>query len=125
MNKTNDIKASQKESFKRALSYYLSISGKTQSDLCNDLNLTSSTVSEWYTGKRIPRSDRVQLLADYLHAPMEQFLNFKEPLPENNIDVLYTALKDNENFREFAKIANKLSSEDLFLLKTLALKILK
>lgn len=125
MSNSRDIKSAQKESFKRALAYYLSLAGKTQSDLCKDLNLTSSTVSEWYTGKRIPRSDRVQILAEYLNAPMDQFLNFKDPPAENSIEELYKALNEDENLREFVKIAHKLSNEDLYLLKTLALKILK
>lgn len=125
LSNTKDIKSAQKDSFKRALAYYLSVAGKNQSDLCRDLNLTSSTVSEWYTGKRVPRADRVQLLADYLNAPIEQFLNFQDPPKENSIEELLKAVNENENLREFVKIAHKLPDEDLYLLKVLARKILK
>lgn len=41
--------------------------GKLQIDLMRDLGLKSSTVSEWVRGKKYPRVDKVQLLADYFN----------------------------------------------------------
>ena len=38
---------------------------KNQMDLMNDLNLSSSTVSSWCTGKKLPRMGKIQMLADY------------------------------------------------------------
>lgn len=52
--------------FARALTYYLALTNKTQQDLINDLGFSSSTVSQWCTGKTVPRMDRIQALADYL-----------------------------------------------------------
>lgn len=125
MNSSPNIKTSQKESFKKALSYYLAIAGKHQSDLCKDLNLSSSTVSEWYTGKRIPRPERIQLLAEYLNAPVDQFLIFKDPATKNIIDNLSSSLKENDTLLELVGILSNLENEDLYFLKTLTLKLLK
>lgn len=51
--------------FVRKLNYYMGLNSKTQTDLMNDLGLSSATVSSWCTGKRLPRMDKIQLLADY------------------------------------------------------------
>lgn len=40
--------------------------GKTQADVVADLNITSSTVSDWANAKKYPRVDKMQTLADYL-----------------------------------------------------------
>ena len=51
--------------FAKNLNYYMTTNNKTQSDLVTDLNLTASTVSDWANGKKYPRVDKMQLLADY------------------------------------------------------------
>lgn len=51
--------------FVKKLSYYMSKYGKNQMDLMNDLGLSSSTVSSWCTGKKLPRMGKIQMLADY------------------------------------------------------------
>ncbi|MCI8282414.1 MAG: helix-turn-helix transcriptional regulator [Lachnospiraceae bacterium] len=38
---------------------------KTQSDLINDLGFNKSAVSTWCNGTRLPRMDKVELLAQY------------------------------------------------------------
>lgn len=59
-------KDEQKKIFSSNLRKQLSLHNKTQSDIVNDLHITSSTVSDWVNGKKYPRMDKVQLLADYL-----------------------------------------------------------
>lgn len=49
--------------FAKALTYYLAVKGKTQQDLINDLHYSSSTVSQWCTGKNTPRMDRIEAVA--------------------------------------------------------------
>lgn len=54
-----------KKIFAKNLNYYMTTNNKNQSDLVTDLNLTASTVSDWANGKKYPRVDKMQLLADY------------------------------------------------------------
>lgn len=54
-----------KKIFAKNLNYYMTTNNKTQSDLVTDMNLTASTVSDWANGKKYPRVDKMQLLADY------------------------------------------------------------
>lgn len=57
----------QKEIFAKNLNFWLEVKHKNQMDLMNDLNLSSSTVSDWCNAKKYPRMGTVQMLADYLH----------------------------------------------------------
>ena len=45
--------------------------GKRQQDLINDLGYSSSTVSQWCTGKNIPRISRIEHLARYFGVPVD------------------------------------------------------
>jgi transcriptional regulator with XRE-family HTH domain len=53
--------------FAKNLRYYMDLNNKSQKDLINDLNLTRSAVSAWYTGKRIPRPEILDILCEYFH----------------------------------------------------------
>ena len=59
-----DSKQKQKDIFSKNLKYQLNIHKKTQADIVNDLNITSSTVSDWVNGKKYPRMDKVQILVE-------------------------------------------------------------
>lgn len=41
--------------------------GKTQSDISRDLRINKATVSSWMNGTRVPRMDKVDLLAHYFN----------------------------------------------------------
>ena len=51
--------------FAENLARLLKSRGKTQQDLVFDLDLSQSTVSDWFTAKKYPRIDNIQMLADY------------------------------------------------------------
>lgn len=54
-----------KRIFSKKLKYYMDLTGKQQIDLMNDLKLGSSTISSWCTGTKLPRMNKIQMLADY------------------------------------------------------------
>lgn len=66
--------------FSKNLKYYMSLNNKNQMDLMNDLSLSSSTVSNWCTGLKLPRMDKIQLLADYLKINKSDLLEDKSAL---------------------------------------------
>lgn len=68
----------QRAIFSQNLNYYMERAGKTTSDLSSDLNFPFSTVSDWVHGKKYPRMDKVQVLADY-------FGILKSNLTEENV----------------------------------------
>lgn len=55
-----------KKIFSKNLNYYMDLKGKTQTDIINDLNINKSAISSWCNGTRLPRMNKVELLANYL-----------------------------------------------------------
>ncbi len=54
-----------KEVFSKNLQKYMDRSGKTQKELAEIIGVTAPTFHEWVKGKKFPRIDKVQKLADY------------------------------------------------------------
>ena len=52
--------------FIKNLKYIMEKKGITQADICRELNIPSATISNWCTGQRYPRIDKMQQLADLL-----------------------------------------------------------
>lgn len=55
-----------KEIFAKNLRYLMDAKGITQADICRALNVSSATVSDWCSGKKYPRTDKIQHLAELL-----------------------------------------------------------
>lgn len=78
----------QRNIFSKNLNFYMERSGKTTADLATDLSFPFSTVSDWVHGKKYPRMDKVQKIADYFgvlksHLTEENTV----PLPSNVISM--------------------------------------
>lgn len=54
-----------KNIFARNLKRYMGLNGKTRKDLEKDLGVSYYTISDWVNGKKYPRMDKVELLANY------------------------------------------------------------
>lgn len=82
-----------KKIFAKNLNHYLALHHKSQVDLIKDLNLSSSTLSNWCTGLKLPRMDKVQLLADYFGILKSDLLEEKR---NNLIEASNMNLSQNE-----------------------------
>lgn len=56
---------------------YLAESGKNQTDLAEALQVSTSTTSDWMGGKKTPRMDRIEQIAEYLGVRTSQL--FEDP----------------------------------------------
>lgn len=54
-----------KKTFAKNLQKLMDKSGKTRRNICHDLGLSYYTFSDWVNGKKYPRMDKVELLANY------------------------------------------------------------
>ena len=54
-----------KETFARNLKWYLEITGKTQKEIADYLQVNPSSVNDWIKAKKYPRIDKIELLAIY------------------------------------------------------------
>lgn len=54
-----------KETFAKNLSYYLGKHGKEQKEVAEIVGVAPSTFNAWVKGKKYPRMDKVEMLANY------------------------------------------------------------
>lgn len=115
------------KTFAKALNYYLSLKGKTQQDLINDLHYSSSTVSQWCNGKNIPRMDRISAIATYLGINSTDLLKDPEVFSKNNFTAdpeLIAELLDRKPLLfDLFKIAIALQDKDIKMLTKMASRL--
>ena len=51
--------------FAENLQYYMSEKGVTRKDISDALGISYFTITSWVNGKKYPRMDKVEMLADY------------------------------------------------------------
>lgn len=66
-----------KEIFSKNLKHYIYISGKDRQDICNDLGIKYSTLSEWINASKYPRIDKIELLANYFNIEKSDLIEEK------------------------------------------------
>ena len=54
-----------KNVFASNLKRYMKLKGKTRKEVCEELGFSYFTFSDWVNGKKYPRMDKVEMLADY------------------------------------------------------------
>lgn len=90
------------EIFSKNLVYYMDKLGKTQSDLSKDLNIHKATISSWCRGSRLPKLEKIDLIADYLNIDDPFILlskNFREYQSlKDTFQKIKICLYNNKNF---------------------------
>ena len=105
-----------KKVFARNLNYYLTIRGKTQNDLVRDLEITASTVSDWANGKKYPRVDKMQMLADYfgvLKSDLTEERQESELTDDIELQEYLEELKNRSEMRMLFSLAKGATKEDV------------
>lgn len=112
-----------KQIFSKRINFFMRLKGIKQSDIVRDLNLNSSTVSNWCQGIMIPRMDKLKLLADYLGVSIGDLVDDNTDEIEREVNELHyintiashfdgetfteEELREIENFIEFVKNRKK------------------
>ena len=68
-----------KSIFAKRLHYYMEQKGVDRRQLCDDLNLKYSTVSEWLSANKYPRIDKIELLANYFGITKSNLIEDDKP----------------------------------------------
>lgn len=71
-----------KETFAENLVYYLSISGKEQKEVAEEIGVATSTFNDWVKGKKYPRIDKIEALANYFRIKKSDLIEEKANTPE-------------------------------------------
>ena len=67
-----------KNIFASNLKKYMKINKKTRRDICNDLGFSYYTFTDWVNGKKYPRMDKVEILANYFGILKSDLIEDKE-----------------------------------------------
>ena len=105
------------------LTYYVNRSGKTQKELSEIVGVATSTFNDWMKGKKYPRIDKIEILANYFGILKSDLI---EDTEQKNISPDKLALTEGEQMvlELFRKIPEERQPEALELLRV-ALKMQK
>ncbi len=73
-----DIQKELKKIFSENLIYWLQKREKTQADLYKKMNVSSATASDWCNEKKIPRVDKLVIIAKWLNIELSDLLEKKK-----------------------------------------------
>ncbi|MBR6983884.1 MAG: helix-turn-helix domain-containing protein [Ruminococcus sp.] len=110
-----------RELFASNLKYWLERRGKTQADLRRYMEVSSATASDWCNGRKIPRTDKINAICDWLEIDLDDLLTDKskgidEPEPyylNDETRKLAQFLFDNPGHRVLLDASRNLRPEDL------------
>lgn len=81
---------------------YMSLFNKTRVEICNDLNISYTTFSDWVNAKTYPRIDKIELLANYFGIEKSDLVEKRDsPLGDYYENIEY--LKDKPDLLELYK----------------------
>ena len=89
--------------------------GKEQCDIVKDLGINQATVSSWFTGKRVPRMSKIDLLCEYFNCKRSDIMEEHADetaviVPQIIIDVL--ASDKAARLVEYAEMLKKWGESD-------------
>ena len=73
-----------KSVFAKNLKRQMELNRKTRRDVCDALGFSYYTFSDWVNGKKYPRMDKVEMLADYFGIQMSDLIEDKKEPAEND-----------------------------------------
>ena len=70
-----------KEVFAKNLRYYMESRGKNQKELAEIVGVSAPTMNDWLKGKKYPRIDKIEILANYFGILKSDLIEDKEKQP--------------------------------------------
>lgn len=106
-----------KQVFSKNLRKYMVSSGKTQKELAEIVGVTAPTFNEWIKGKKFPRIDKVQKLADYFGIQksdlIEERLTEEQKAGNEALAGIIVRLRMDAGFRQIVETLNTLDADKL------------
>ena len=104
-----------KETMAKNLQYYVDRSGRTQKELAEIVGVAASTFNDWMKGKKYPRIDKIELLANYFHILKSDLIEEKteehRQIQKNN-DIITDAIVRMRSDDEFLTVVEGLLTLD-------------
>lgn len=81
-----------KKNFSENLIFFMNLRGKTQTDIITDLGINKSVISSWCNGTRLPRMNKLELIANYLDVPFWRLIEDKSKQNTTDENQLFSIL---------------------------------
>ena len=104
--------------FSKNLKYYMQLTGTSRNDICKDLNIKYSTLSNWLSCYSYASEDNIKQLTDYFE------ISRRELTEDNDMEHLKIDFNSKKR-RELIKKSAELSDEDLDILLSMVKNFLK
>lgn len=115
-----------KNTFATNLKRYMALNEKSRKDLANDLGISYYTVTDWVNGKKYPRMDKVEKLAQYFGILKSDLIEEKtedhRKMQKNN-DIITDAvvrMRTDEDFFSIVECLLSLEADKLSIIKQTA-----
>ena len=93
-----------KRNFSETLKAIMQKHGKTQGDLVKDLNFRQATVSDWLNGKKYPRMDKIEKLANYFDISINELLLQSVTVPVPASSSLSLTQQEETHIKKYALV---------------------
>ncbi len=116
-----------KETMSKNLKYYIAQSGKDRRELAEIWGFPYSTVTEWINGKKYPRIDRIEIMAEYFGILKSDLIEEKTAERKKGGSIAEAALKmkNDVEFLSLVESLCRLNEEQTKLVKHLVSTLLK
>lgn len=108
-----------KEVLAKNLKKYIVRSGKDRSQVAEDLGFPYSTLTDWINGKKYPRINNIEKLANYFGVSKFELIEDFEEIKKDN-DALATIIVKLRVNKELLEVVEKLISLDKAKLESLS-----
>ena len=63
------------------IKYYMELNNKSRNDICEALGFKYTTLTDWVNGKKYPRIDKIEMMANYFGIEKSDLVEKRNPLP--------------------------------------------
>lgn len=116
-----------KRIFSKNLLHFMEINNKSQVELSKYMGVSTATVSDWCSGKKLPRMDKIQSIAKWFGIDHSDLIKDKSESPDYYYDKYARELADfvlkNPNYKVLFDASRKVKPEDIEFVKTMIEKI--
>lgn len=107
-----------KDVLSKNLKKYIMISGKDRVEIADDLKLSYSTLTDWINGKKYPRINNIEKLAEYFGISKSELIEDFEEIKKDN-DRLSTIIVKLRTNKELLDVVERLLYLDKAKLESL------
>lgn len=104
-----------KNVFAANLNMYMNEFGKSRKEVAQALGVSYYTFSDWVKGKKYPRMDKVEMLANYFGILKSDLIESKEEVQKKNdaLSDIVIRMRTDSSFFELVKHLNELDPDKL------------